>query len=606
MRITIYNPDGSIKEEREYNVQIPHYIYSFDNEHSFLNITDIENEVIGTDERSLRKSLTEKNVFTAIRHDFDNYVEWHSVKVTQEEILDLYMQSETDSNIIMGDQIVSSILRIYGKKKKYVKTELSANDITVINELFTQIESYIYINKVESTSGEYSCSLWIRVLLCHAARSVKKSRRRRYNWTDNEEEFFFVSLQNLINNYYYALSHIQKTYQTLPNELEIQKKILSLFVSPSDLHKSTRYYNSKEFLCKITNVLYDTNEKNRKDIYFLAQYIFVSNPLIQHGTNALMMLEDDGLIKCRVVEKHEIDLYDHHNKKCGTFEIDDNEIDLLRTSDDSFKLYNEIKVLLEDTYAKHVLFFEEKWRNSVETDADGYFHSHNSNIRNWSDYYYYEIGRIRGESRMHSNCYNPQQCFFYLVCDHCRPNEELTFNRSIIANLLLLLSMNKSNSQEGLYECMFKINYIKKKINPLTLSDFAVTKAMEYIQCLFVRGCEHIMPMYQEDLEPIMKDFLNNKNVRTKITMVKPNGFTLGFNLKLVYNLLGLLKGYGIVISGSEKLDKYINEYNHKRGLIEYTSEKKSHITNYNKKGKSEILDFIDDLKSILSKYSKK
>ena len=232
MRITIYNPDGSIKEEREYNVQIPHYIYSFDNEHSFLNITDIENEVIGTDERSLRKSLTEKNVFTAIRHDFDNYVEWHSVKVTQEEILDLYMQSETDSNIIMGDQIVSSILRIYGKKKKYVKTELSANDITVINELFTQIESYIYINKVESTSGEYSCSLWIRVLLCHAARSVKKSRRRRYNWTDNEEEFFFVSLQNLINNYYYALSHIQKTYQTLPNELEIQKKILSLFVSP--------------------------------------------------------------------------------------------------------------------------------------------------------------------------------------------------------------------------------------------------------------------------------------------------------------------------------------------------------------------------------------
>ena len=50
MRITIYNPDGSIKEEREYNVQIPHYIYSFDNEHSFLNITDIENEVIGTDD----------------------------------------------------------------------------------------------------------------------------------------------------------------------------------------------------------------------------------------------------------------------------------------------------------------------------------------------------------------------------------------------------------------------------------------------------------------------------------------------------------------------------------------------------------------------------
>ena len=99
---------------------------------------------------------------------------------------------------------------------------------------------------------------------------------------------------------------------------------------------------------------------------------------------------------------------------------------------------------------------------------------------------------------------------------------------------------------------------------------------------------------------------MNNKDVRTKITIVKPNGFTLGFNLKLVYNLLGLLKEYGIVISGSEKLDKYINEYNHKRGLIEYTSEKKSHITNYKKKGKSEILDYIDDLKSILSKYSKK
>jgi hypothetical protein len=84
---------------------------------------------------------------------------------------------------------------------------------------------------------------------------------------------------------------------------------------------------------------------------------------------------------------------------------------------------------------------------------------------------------------------------------------------------------------------------------------------------------------------------------------VKPNGFTGGFNLKLVYNVLGLLNGKTIKIinCGSKKLDVYIENYAIEKGFIGKAGEKKSYINETD-----EIGDILDDIKKIRDNFVKR
>ena len=75
MKITTYNPDGSIKEVREHHVQIPEYINSFDAKHSFLNIT--EEEMIAFDEGDEnRKEIIIDKVLFLLEQDMSNYAKF--------------------------------------------------------------------------------------------------------------------------------------------------------------------------------------------------------------------------------------------------------------------------------------------------------------------------------------------------------------------------------------------------------------------------------------------------------------------------------------------------------------------------------------------------
>ena len=85
-----------------------------------------------------------------------------------------------------------------------------------------------------------------------------------------------------------------------------------------------------------------------------------------------------------------------------------------------------------------------------------------------------------------------------------------------------------------------------------------------------------------------------------------PNNFLYGFNLKLVYNLLGLLHQSCIIKGGVKKLDKYIYGYNYKKGIEKYEhNERKSYISKWNKDN-SEIHDFIGELSEIVSQQINK
>ena len=57
MKITTFNPDGSIKEVRKHHFQIPKYITSFDPNQSFLNIKEEELALMTKSETDMDKDM---------------------------------------------------------------------------------------------------------------------------------------------------------------------------------------------------------------------------------------------------------------------------------------------------------------------------------------------------------------------------------------------------------------------------------------------------------------------------------------------------------------------------------------------------------------------
>lgn len=608
MKITIFNSDGSIRDVRDVNLHVPEYITNFDNSHSFLNITTQEIEELESKEDFVRKTITKELLIQSVYYDYSNFIRKFKIEICQEEIITIFEQSLSDPIIIEGDRIFSSILRIYSKAFRY--RVISKEGISELIEEIYHYEKFInVITEDESMSLDikYYCSIWVRILLSHSAKSASGWRNRNSNCDKTVEEKFYCSFQNLVNRYYYILARLERIGCQLPIGIKKQKDVLKAFVAKQEWSKPSTYYCGLQFFERIICALYATKEQNRGDIYSLAHYFLNSHPFFNRDSCNILSFSKQKVSNPQE-KKYTIELFNHHNVIECKYEISDSELFTMRESKDNNDLYKELYSTFESIYEGYlnVDVIKDKWETNVMTDAGVYFDSHPNRRDDWVGYYNFEVGRIREESRIYQNQMKPQRCFFHLLCDYIHPLKELTFSRDVLASVILMLNKIECFSQEGLYECMFKMNYIKRNLPQRDPRDIAVSHAMEYIECLFLPECEFVAPAYQNYIQPLMKRLLNDSKVREKITEVQPHGFLYGFNLKLVYNLLGLLHQSCIIKGGVKKLDKYIYGYNYKKGIEKYEhNERKSYISKWNKDN-SEIHDFIGELSEIVSQQINK
>ncbi len=108
------------------------------------------------------------------------------------------------------------------------------------------------------------------------------------------------------------------------------------------------------------------------------------------------------------------------------------------------------------------------------------------------------------------------------------------------------------------------------------------------------------MQYYRVIIKQLIEQILSLPSVYKKIAKITPNGFTGGFNIKLIYNVLGLLNTtkVSIITCGSGQLDNYINKFAIKEGLATKMQERKSYINNTD-----EIEDCMADIKSLISDF---
>jgi hypothetical protein len=284
------------------------------------------------------------------------------------------------------------------------------------------------------------------------------------------------------------------------------------------------------------------------------------------------------------VKKHEITFFDYNKRPYVSYIIDDNDICSLRIPsinndvfEDDKNVYKTLQKVLMQLYSEFVQVKQRKWSGSVEVDAKIYFNKNKSFYENWTDFFLYEIEKYK-YGLPENDLLKPQRSFFHLVCDNIQIDEVIGFSQEIVAGLLDIMIEYPDDNQEGLYECIYRMKYIKER-EPGGKAKDAYEKAMKFIGCLFEEDCDLVVPYYKPIIKQLMGKILSLKGISGKLVKVAPTkNFEGGFNLSLVYNVLGLLREASIIRGGAGTIDKQIHEYAYNNRLVDKITERKSFI----------------------------
>ena len=171
-------------------------------------------------------------------------------------------------------------------------------------------------------------------------------------------------------------------------------------------------------------------------------------------------------------------------------------------------------------------------------------------------------------------------------------------NPKIIVGLFNKLKKKNHKDQTRLYWCMICWNYLKKQTD-----DSALDKAKRYIEPIY--NGDFVIGAYKKKIRLILDAFFSMPDIEKEITKKEPQGFDGGFNLKLVYNYLGLLIKKEVLYKKGKEIDKIINEKAVSKGLTKRPNVERKHYINDWNLGNQPILPYISDLEKLVEDNKK-
>ena len=150
MKITTFNPDGSIKEVREHHFQIPKYISSFDSNRSFLNISDEDIRVLKVGNDFEKKEL-ERKLRTLINYDlsiFTKYLFEQDNIESKKSFYDVLLRVSINQKLLENySKALRSLVRRYSRSLRSFKNikldKLTDDEYQALN-VKTLVEILLY------------------------------------------------------------------------------------------------------------------------------------------------------------------------------------------------------------------------------------------------------------------------------------------------------------------------------------------------------------------------------------------------------------------------------------------------------------------------------
>ena len=441
MKITTFNPDGSIKEVREHHFQIPKYISSFDPKRSFLNISDDDIRVLKVGNDFEKKELERKfrtlinydlSIFTKFLFEQDNIESKNSfydvllrVSINQ-ELLDKYRKA------------LCSLVRRYSKSLRSlrnIKSEKLTDDEYQALNVNTLVEILLFdIIKMRSKG--------------RSGMDCYKNMVHRLRWLN-------YALYNC-----YALG-------LLTDDRRINAQILRPY-SNIRFPKGISLDDSS-FLKRIVYSLYETGEQFRNDQYRLLlalKYL----PCIEHTS---MLSFDMSTIGMAINDKQLTTVLreDRSNEfENVRMELENEEIVALHgPCNISEEIKIAIKRVLDNQYKRYGNlngnFDIKDMQKDIEMSYGDSYIKCNS-LKYWREYYYKTMRRLSADFKENLKKNNFKDIewpyYYYKVLvedsDLCK---EYKFEGQLLDGLLRLFINEKYEKTIALYEQVFRLNYME-------------------------------------------------------------------------------------------------------------------------------------------------
>lgn len=159
-----------------------------------------------------------------------------------------------------------------------------------------------------------------------------------------------------------------------------------------------------------------------------------------------------------------------------------------------------------------------------------------------------------------------------------------------------------------LYQTLYSLNYIKEqagviKKNDDTFKSEAINNAIKYIDPIINETFLNRNTTNPKDFKELFKRILSTEPMNE---LIKDSTFKMPFNLKMVLNIIGLLKAKGYFAKRSKPIDDELGEKN--KGVFEEKAAQRrvyidNYATKYDKKAYIREERLIDDIENIIKNY---
>lgn len=521
MKITTLEEHGKVVYEEDYGNLEPQCYREFNPSLPIFSVEEDELNIIQAKGMSFKKTILIKQLIAAFEIDFSlfsksTYNKYRNIEQT-------YSSLKQDCIIESADKDLSVLLKNYSRYYyKYKTSKLSpcASEILLSDK-------------------------WLDVLLYHALISSKRNRNAKY-----PDFALLTSFLNLLGRYYYAL----KIYEIDNFDVKIEEQLTTLRPY-SNLYKSlygrpVGFYGG--FFDRLAS-LHVSKYKNRCVHYNLIALI---NQLASSTTNDMCCFKIIDSRKTHTSNEYVFSLSDYaHNER---FIITLNDLEIAYLRDPTSKVFAEVSKSLSEIYSGHEKFNRNKFKKEVQSDYEDFCIKNEG--ADWLKYKSFCRERICN-SASNKKVTDPNECYYKMLFPYYSSTDMVSISdKDIIASLFTTLKANNDTDQYSLYKGIICLNYVKqqilneehgKKETPISNEEQekkedpiskAVHNALEYIKPIYYDRI-FVNRKYHDKIQDIIDDFFNMQE--TKENIIEPH--SRGFNLKLVYNFIGVLKFYKIL-----------------------------------------------------------
>lgn len=571
MRIKTYNQNNVLISDKEIKCDVPKYVREFDNNRPLVRVSNEEHKLLNSKTESIEKLILIEKFRQILQYDYS-----------------LYLHSEQGHSL-------NDLLRGNAFGMSFPNEPALPLDIKGIIRGKEDLLDYL-LDRVEDLADERYCHPGIMHMWFAYIKSESK-----YSWTSflkniSYEDYWKYSdddLEESGDELEQVSWRCAKRYRilldTLRNEVYPQlkrksvqsirlKSILSLIPTSYSSQLKPYSFDDDKFVVKLCNALYETNCKRRSDVYgILTTYNFLTKMIVSPANYAFLIAStEDYSLSINEKGEHRIEVFMSSEENAN-----------VRTSNRHSKAVAVTKAALKEIYDE----FCSKYAKDIEKDTKGDFITYLDGIsieeaktKHWRDLY----SKLRKDISLKKDLLGrsqPMSFFYSLILRHDDTNNNIIDNDDFVKDLLLINDRFHSVILTDVLGYIYQFNYIKSKAYPVKSKpsensmEFSDPFVWEYnynkkyaLEESIERALLFIAPILNSkfivedkktgDLftqpEQFKVDFRNlfksedaSENVRKTLSRLteeytnKRGRYPYqGFNYKLLFNIIGMLKTY--------------------------------------------------------------